>query len=578
MLTAAKGSTRLRVGVLVDDLQQPAWIRRIVADIQQSDVAEMVLVVKNGLGAQRNDGSLRKVRERPDLVLYWLYQAVDTRLFGQRGPSGLPRIDAKDGRLREDPFFPGDIGPLVRGVPQITVHPRKTRFSDYFTDEDTRTIASFDLDVVLRFGFRILRGDALEIARYGVWSYHHGDNWEYRGGPAGFWEVFDRAPVTGAILQRLTEDLDNGVVLCRSYSSTDRYSVARNRTHYFWTSAAFVMRKLRELHEDGPSALESLDGGEAFRPYSRRMYVRPSNPKMAGLLIRHGATVAAERIQHSVKPSQWVLAYSETYGAPTMHRFKYLVPPEGHSWADPFPLARDGRRYVFFEEDLPSPRGARISVMELDEKGTWSDPEPVLEANYHTSYPFIFEWRDQLYMVPETVEARRVELYRCTEFPRRWEPEAILVDDVAAVDATISEVDGRWWMFVNIAVEGSTDYSELHLYSASAPTGPWRPHRRNPVKSDARSSRPAGRMFWWHGDLIRPAQDCGKRYGFATTFQKVCELNERTFREEEVGRIEPSWDDDLLATHTFNMVPGLTTVDALRCRALWRRNEHGSTR
>ena len=250
-----EGAQPLRVGILVDGFRQPAWIHRILTDIQRSDVAETALIVENALGAQTNGSSLKRVRDRPDLILYWLYQAADMRLFGQTSAREAPLIDAKGAPVREDPFFTADISPLVAGVPQITVRPEQTRFSDRFSDDDIRTIASFDLDVVLRFGFRILRGDALEIARHGVWSYHHGDNQKYRGGPAGFWEVFERAPVTGAILQRLNEDLDNGDVLYRSYSSTDKYSVARNRSHYFWTSAAFVIRKLRDLHEGGPAAL-----------------------------------------------------------------------------------------------------------------------------------------------------------------------------------------------------------------------------------------------------------------------------------------------------------------------------------
>ena len=47
----------------------------------------------------------------------------------------------------------------------------------------------------------------------GVWSYHHGDNRVNRGGPAGFWEVFEQWDVTGSILQVLSEELDAGKTL-----------------------------------------------------------------------------------------------------------------------------------------------------------------------------------------------------------------------------------------------------------------------------------------------------------------------------------------------------------------------------
>jgi hypothetical protein len=41
-----------------------------------------------------------------------------------------------------------------------------------------------------------------------VWSYHHGDNEFYRGGPPHFWELYEKAPLSGVILQVLTEELD----------------------------------------------------------------------------------------------------------------------------------------------------------------------------------------------------------------------------------------------------------------------------------------------------------------------------------------------------------------------------------
>ena len=50
-------------------------------------------------------------------------------------------------------------------------------------------------------------------------------------------------------------------------------------------------------------------------------------------------------------------------------------------------------------------------------------------------------------------------------------------------------------MFVNVGIEGGEAHDELHLYSAPGILGPWKPHPRNPVKSDVRSARPAGRVY-----------------------------------------------------------------------------------
>jgi hypothetical protein len=175
-------------------------------------------------------------------------------------------------------------------------------------------------------------------------------------------------------------------------------------------------------------------------------------------------------------------------------------------------------------------------------------------------------------MIPESVHDSGVDLYRATRFPYEWEHHARLLDGVRAVDATLFEADGRWWMFTNIAQRGAAAWSdwneELHLFHAPTPLGPWTPHRRNPVKSDVRSSRPAGKLFRLDGALYRPSQDCSERYGCAITVNRVERLDADEFREVEVSRIEPRWSPELVGTHTLNHADGLTVIDG-RERQRW---------
>src|SRR6185312_10383200 len=110
-------------------------------------------------------------------------------------------------------------------------------------------IRAYDLDVILRFGFGILRGEILTTPRYGVWSFHHGDELRYRGGPPCFWEIYRGDPVTGAILQRLTEKLDAGIVLRKGYLRTIPYSYARSVDQLFFETAdwpSFVAAEIRQ--------------------------------------------------------------------------------------------------------------------------------------------------------------------------------------------------------------------------------------------------------------------------------------------------------------------------------------------
>ena len=70
-----------------------------------------------------------------------------------------------------------------------------------------------EFDVVIKLGMNLHRDPDDLPARYGVLSFHHGDPSEYRGRPAGFYEVLAGADHIAAIVQRIGNKLDAGKVL-----------------------------------------------------------------------------------------------------------------------------------------------------------------------------------------------------------------------------------------------------------------------------------------------------------------------------------------------------------------------------
>jgi hypothetical protein len=248
----------------------------------------------------------------------------------------------------------------------------------------------------------------------------------------------------------------------------------------------------------------------------------------------------------------------------TFYQFRPILPPRDRFWADPCPIERDGRHFVFFEEFMYATVQGHISVMEIMPDGSYSPATTVLKKPYHLAYPYMFEWKGALFMVPDSSRDRSLQLFRCTKFPDEWTLEALLMKDVSAADATLHEIDGRWWMFTTIADPAVLNYDELHLFYADSPIGPWQPHPLNPVKSDVRSARPAGRLFEKAGALYRPAQDCSVRYGYGIRINRIHRLDVREYEETEAGTILPNWDPNLIATHTLNSCPGLTVIDGKR--------------
>ena len=233
-------------------------------------------------------------------------------------------------------------------------------------------------------------------------------------------------------------------------------------------------------------------------------------------------------------------------------------PAPGRFLADPFAVEKDGEIHVFCEEYLG--RKGRISHFAI---GDPSVIEPIIQLPTHMSYPFVFEHDNKLYCVPETSQAGEVALYVCQIFPHVWTKVATLIDGLRGVDASLIEYADHWWMFVN-----DVDDRRLFIWHAPRLEGPWAPHALNPVKSDPRSARPAGRPFTHAGALFRPAQDCSLSYGQQVVLNRVTRLTTQTFEEEVVGVIRPDRHGPYPhGLHTVCAVGDLTIVDGKRLRA-----------
>jgi hypothetical protein len=221
-----------------------------------------------------------------------------------------------------------------------------------------------------------------------------------------------------------------------------------------------------------------------------------------------------------------------------------VIPDAGDRfYADPFPFVHAGRSYVFVEDlDHRINKGV-ISVVPFDEIGPCGPAQPVLEEPWHLSYPFMFALDGQVWMIPESSANRTVTLYRADPFPHRWVPEATLLTDIEASDATVVRHNGRFWMFAATR-DGAGSYSDtLSLFHAADIRGPWAAHPANPVLVDQASARPAGAIVERDGALWRPVQDCSNGYGTGIGLAKITRLDQERFEQEVhcVLQAPPEW-------------------------------------
>jgi hypothetical protein len=410
-----------------------------------------------------------------------------------------------------------------------------------------------DLDVAFALGdFDDAQLDG--IARHGVWRF----------ALDGVHEVADGRPLTGSGLHVRLAAGAKPRLAYQSWSRTYPLSVARNRDPLLRKSAEFAWRALRELHRSGQGWLEQCR--QVDPPVGAGSHGAPALG--AADIARIGSRLVARGIEKALAVEQWFLAWSFADGiSGDLRGFTRLMPPKDRYWADPFVLEKNGRYFVFFE-DLPFAAGkGHISMIEVTRDKGASPPVKVLERDYHLSYPFLVEQDGELYLIPESARNGTVEAYRCVDFPLRWRLERVLLDGVRLVDASFHRGADRWWMFANAAAGGSRMFDdELHLFHARHLLGDWTPHPRNPVKSDARSARPAGQLVRRNGALLRPAQVCVPRYGAGLSLNRVLRLTPHEYAERQVERILPPPDSGLLGIHTLNRAGGLTVVDAFTRR------------
>ncbi|MGH9631447.1 MAG: glucosamine inositolphosphorylceramide transferase family protein [Bryobacteraceae bacterium] len=562
-LRSTSNQPALRIGLLLDSYIQPAWIVQILEHIRASDFARIEFIILNE-AAQKPFGSggrvplpvrairvLRDPLKRKRLLYSW-YLKWDQKTF----------------KPSNDPFRRVDCTELLSGFDRIAVRPVTKGFTHRFTPEDLKLVQGRNLDVMLRFGFNILRGDILKAARYGVWSYHHGDNDYYRGGPAHFWEIYEKHPISGVLLQVLSEELDGGQVLCKAHLPTQQgLSLGLNRMKPYWTGSFFVIRKLHELHQYGWEHVAARFVPNRPVEGRTKIYRSPVNSEMVRFIGPRLTRKAFNRLTRRDGLLHWRIAiradparFWSPGKALDMTGFRWLEPPKGHFWADPFLHEHQGKTWMFFEDFLYAEDRGVISCLEILPGGKVSDARRVLERPYHLSFPFVFEHESEIYMIPETGEKKTVELYRAKQFPVEWEFQKTLFEGAIALDTILWKEQDLFWFFVTL-VQPLQAGPQLFLFYADSLTGKWMYHPSNPISMDIRRARGAGSIFVENGKRIRPSQDGSLGYGYACHLNEILRLTPDEYEEHTVEAILPTWLPGLLGTHTYNRSRCVEAVD-----------------
>jgi len=92
---------------------------------------------------------------------------------------------------------------------QIPIHP----VPSINAEEAKGMLKTWRPDIGVSSGNRIIHKSVFEIPRLGMINLHHGKMPEYRGGPPGFWEMYNHEEYMGITVHKIDAKLDNGKIL-----------------------------------------------------------------------------------------------------------------------------------------------------------------------------------------------------------------------------------------------------------------------------------------------------------------------------------------------------------------------------
>ena len=166
-------------------------------------------------------------------------------------------------------------------------------------------------------------------------------------------------------------------------------------------------------------------------------------------------------------------------------------------------------------------------------------------------------------MIPETHSNHTIDLYECVNFPFTWKFSKNLMKNIDAVDTTLFYHKDKWWLFTCISkYDQIKTWDDLFLFYTDDPVnGSWKSHPRNPIVSDIRKARSAGKIFLHDGNIIRPSQDSSQGYGTSIVLNKI-HFNEENYNETLLEKLQPNWSSKISGLHTIQFDSELTIIDA----------------
>lgn len=444
---------------------------------------------------------------------------------------------------------------LCKGVIDVNQY-RKGYFS--YTSSDH--LVDYELDFIIRGnGLLIEHGDILENGhKFGLLSLHHADNRFYRGGPWGFWEVYYQDEMSGIILQKLSKELDGGIVL-ESANLETKIIWTENQNNLDLYSGILIKKFIKnfDLKNEFDNNL-----GLQKNIYIRKIYKQPSLIvstlyfiksiyKFVQIIFEKIKTIVLKRVFKKYLNDYWIIHVGKN--SSRVNNWQNSLKYQNDFWlADPFFIKINNQIFLLCERYNIKLKKADIVYFRVEEnKVIYDSMKLLISNNNHLSYPFTFSRNDSYFCIPEA-GSDGIWLYQITingqELTAR-KIKCILQGNY--VDPTLVTYNGKDYLFVN-PKSPTNPRSILEVYYCNdIINDKLIEYKLNPIMINSRYARSAGRIQIIKDKLIRPSQNCNGRYGKSIDFSEIM-IDNNNFVSKPIDSIIPK--DSRSQLHHFEFI------------------------
>ena len=202
-------------------------------------------------------------------------------------------------------------------------------------------------------------------------------------------------------------------------------------------------------------------------------------------------------------------------------------------FADPFIINFKNKYKIFAERYLNREKIGKLCELEFINNKLKYKKDLSFINNKHASYPYVFSYNDNLFMLPETKSLGVQNIYIYDEFSEDFIFYHNVFDNNKFSDPSIFYINNLWWIF-------ASNDGELYLWYSDKLDGEWTYHFKNPVKDDKQNARAGGSIFKINNSIYRTTQNIEKNYGLNINFNKIINISPETYFETKVKTILPN--------------------------------------